>query len=261
MALGDSNGYSGGNNNKPFDNTFYSRIKFKNKDKRSVGFSFTKGLLCISISEEKDGYKYDELSTINLSPMKAMLLMNHLKSFVADIDSYAEDPNKAIGVNAGIKETVSFIAFHCTGKRSTSGYPETAMSIGKVDQDGKVHDVAEFVFNMDYHNSLEWSNLGTMEVGKRVSDSAELDMFIVVLNEFVNTSSGSTGYSVFDIGRYQIKRISDPIYEKLGIERYGGSGQRSSANNYFSGNAMNAPVGNGRQSTSRSYDEIEDMLQ
>ena len=251
MALGDTNSKSSG---KVYENTFYSRIRFRNQDKLSLAFQFRSGLLVVAISEEKDGFQYEEKTKISLSPNKARILRDQLIEFRNQVIAGGADPNKAYGVNAGLKETVSFLAFHATDEVSPSGIQGYAVTIGKVDGAGKVSDIFDFVFNLDYHYGLIWDNLKNMEFEKEVKDLLELDVFIAVLDEFIGTASGATGYSVFDIGRYEIHRIINPVYEKLGIERGKSSGSSGNGTNYF--NNSNT----GSRSTSRSVEDIEDMM-
>lgn len=255
MALGDGNNNYGSNNGssgggKVYDNTFYSRIRFRNNNKMTLTFSFRSGLLRVSINEEKESYKYEEKTFINLSAAKARLLRDILiKEFKPNMATL--DPNKAFGVNAGIGETVSFIAFHVTGN-VPGEVPEYAVTIGKIDNSGNVTQCHDFVFNADYHYALQWDNLSTMDVSKVVDDYLELDTFIDILNEFVNSASGATGYNTFDVGRYEIHRYIDPIYNKLGIERGKKSnGSNGGGDNYFSGSP---------RSQSRTLDDFDDMM-
>lgn len=249
MALGDSG-------RKVYDNTFYSRIRFTANGLRLTP-QFSAGLLNWAVQEEKDNYKYEDLVKVSLSPMKVHLLKDALALFRKGLEERTLSPEKAYGVEAGIRETRTFIAFHVTGRMSSSNVPEYAVTVGKVDQDGTKHDVYEFVFNSDYHFSLEWDNLDRMEFKKNMNDYLELDVFTATLDEFINSASGATGYSVFDIGRYEINRMINPIFEKLGIERNGNSRGGSAGPGYFSNNSMNPPAGT---STSRSVDDLDDMV-
>lgn len=251
MALGDSNANAKGN--RPFENTFYSRIRFRNNG-MSLGFQFRSGLLVVTISEEKDNFQYTEVAKINLSPAKATTLRDLLVVFREKLQHGTIAPGEAYGVNSGLKETVSFIAFGVTGKISEAGIPQYCVNIGKVDANANRTEEAQFVFNIDYNYGLIWSNLDAFDVEKEVKDLLELDVFISTLNEFVNTASGAAGYSVFDIGRYELARMINPIYDKLGIERSSNknNGSRGGEDNYFSN--KNA------RSTNRSVDDLDDFM-
>lgn len=265
MALGDANNYnrnnSNNNGNKVFDPRFYSRLRIKNKDKLSINFEFGKGLLKVIISEEKDGFRTEPITEINLSPTKARLLSNELEGFITRMkNGEFIDPNAGVGVNTGLKETVTFIAFKVTGNRSD--VPEHGFVIGKVSQTGDIADMTSFIFNVDYDFSLNWSNVETMDVQKNVDQFMGITLFKSVLDEFVMSASGAIGASVWDTGRYEMARLSrkiDPIFEKLGIEKVN-SRREGPADNFFTkqGAAMNPPQS--AHSNSRTMDEIENLM-
>lgn len=260
MALGDANNYGNRSNNngsKIFEPTFYSRIRIKNRDKLSVGFTFSKGLMKMEIVEEKEGYKYEPLISISLSATKAKLLKAQIEGFFARMKSGEFiDPNEAVGVNTGIGETSTFIAFGVTGNRTD--IPEHCFKIGKVNSSGVVENVVEFVFNVDYDFSLHWNDINAMNVEKEIDQFMGIKTVIDVLNEFIMSSSGAIGASVWDIGRYEmatVKNRFDPLYDKLGIERR----QNGSKENFFNRQgSMNPPQP--ASSSKKSYDEIEDMF-
>lgn len=260
MALGDDN-----SRNQVYSSTFYSRIKFRNQsDKTVFGFSFKNGLLVININEEKDNFKYEEIASINLSPAKARLLRDKLSCFATDCERVVNegvqvDSNHAYGVDAGFRDTVSFIAFRMTGELSEAGYPQIGCTIGKVDQDGTVHDNFEFIFNTNYHYSLEWSNLGNMDVSKNINDALELKILCDVLDEYIGSYSGAAGYMTFDVGRYEMNRMIKPIYEKLNIDTNRSSGNRGGDSGGFFANSNNGGSNRGG-SISRNVDEIEDLM-
>ena len=264
MALGDTNNYGNGsdNKNKLFDPTFFSRVKIKNKDKLTVAFTYNKGLLRVSISEEKSNFNYEELISISISPTKAKLLLFELNEFIRRMQlGEPIDPNEGVGINTGLKETVTFIAFKTTGNRVD--VPEHSFIIGKVESNGNVTDTIEFVFNVDYDYSLHWSNVTNMDVEKSIDQFMGIKLFRDVLAEFDRSSAGAIGASVWDTGRYEYNRIlrkMDPIYDKLGIERQSKSSNGNSEN-FFSrqgSSPMNPPQQ--PRSNSRSYDEIENLI-
>lgn len=263
MALGDTNNYGNGsdNKNKLFDPTFFSRIRIKNKDKLAVGFSYNKGLLRATVSEERNNFNYEELISINISPTKAKLLLFELNGFIDRLQSgEAIDPNEGVGINTGVSDTVTFIAFKTTGNRTD--VPEHSFIIGKVDSNGNVTNTVEFVFNVDYDYSLHWNNVVDMDVRKNIDQFMGVKLFRDVLAEFDRSSAGAIGASVWDTGRYEYNRIlrkMDPIYDKLGIERQ--SRNNGNSENFFSrqsSSPMNPPQQ--PRSNSRSYDEIENLI-
>lgn len=264
MALGDNN-YSRNNNgngggSRTFDPTFYSRIRIKNKDKLSISFQYFKGLLKATINEEKDNFKVEPIIDINLSPTKARLLSNELEIFINKMkQGEFIDPASGVGVNTGVGDTVTFIAFKVTGNRSD--VPEHSFVIGKVDQNGSIVDMTEFVFNVDYDFSLVWNNVEAMDVEKKIDQFMGITTFKAVLDEFIMSAAGGIGASVWDTGRYEMNKLSrkiDPIWDKLGIERT--TNRRDAGDNYFNkqGNTMNPPQQ--AHSDSRSIDEIENLM-
>lgn len=265
MALGDGGfNNNNGTRNKVYDNTYYSRIKIKNKDHLVVDFSFSKGLLKLQVSEEKENFRTEPVTSISLSATKAKLLIAKIETFLKRMkDGEFIDPNEGYGVNSGMREVVTFIAFKVTGNRSD--VPEHSFVIGKVDQNGNVADVIEFVFNVDYDYSLYWSNVDKMEVEKTVDQFMGIQTILDVLKEFAFSSAGAIGASTWDIGRYEMNRIwtrFDSVFDKLGIER---RSNNSNGDNFFTrqGNGsssgftgMNPPA----HSDSKSYDEIMDDI-
>lgn len=262
MALGDTNNYgnNGDNKSKLFDPTFFSRVRIKNKDKLAISFSFTKGLLKVTVSEERNNFNYEDLISINISPTKAKLLLNELNRFIDRIQSGEEiSPDEGVGINTGVRETVTFIAFKVTGNRPD--VPEHSFIIGKVDPNGTVTDTVEFVFNVDYDYSLHWNNITNMDVDKNIDQFMGIKLFRDVIKEFDNSSAGAIGASVWDTGRYEYHRIlrkMDPIYEKLGIERM----NKGNSENFFSrqGSSPMNPPQSSSKTNSRSYDEIENLI-
>ena len=71
MAIGDNN--NSGNNNKPYENTYYSRIRFKNGD-RQVNINFHSGLMQLEVGSisQTDGFKFNSEGSVYLSANKAI---------------------------------------------------------------------------------------------------------------------------------------------------------------------------------------------
>ena len=85
MAIGGNRDeQSGNNNNRIFENTYYSRLRFRNDQfKTNLGISFRSGLMIMEISrlQEGNGFKYDPVESIYLSPTKARILAGELLRF------------------------------------------------------------------------------------------------------------------------------------------------------------------------------------
>lgn len=236
MAIGDygnNNNNSNGNNNKMYENTYYSRLKFKNaNNKLALAFSFRAGLLILEISELQDqnGFKYESLGAIHLSPTKARLLAEEVKKFKNYLNSGNIVPNKAFGVNSGMGEKVSYIGLHSNESR------DIFITIGKIDGSGNIIEQVTIPLNKEYHFSLEWDNIQTMELSKSYNDDLELDQLEDILNDFARSMSGAIGYSAIDLGRYDLARVlkkMDPIYDKLGIERRNSDSSYGGSNNFL----------------------------
>lgn len=268
MALGSENTYgNNGNNKKVFDPTYYSRIRIKNRDKKALDFNYSRGLLKVILSEERDNYRYEDMTYITISPTKARLLIDQLETFIGRMKSGEPiDPKEGVGINSGIGETVNFLIFKVTGNRPD--VPEHSIVMGKISQNGIVECSYEFVFNVDYDFSLHWRDVDSMDVEKQIDQFMGIKMFLGVLKEFANSSSGAIGASVWDTGRYEVNRLSkkiDPIYNKLGIEISHGNRERdradmgSASENFFTRQSSSYSNQNS-QSNHKSYTEIEGIL-
>lgn len=261
MGIGD-NGYSNGSNNNGnqsqkqyFDPTYYSRFGVKNAQSNlGLSISYRSGLMIFDISEKKEGFKYETLESIHLSPTKAFLLSKEIEAFKEYLKNDTIIPGKAFGVNAGMKEKVSYIGFHAGEDK------KIYITIGKFDENGSITEQATIQLNQQYNFSLEWSNINTMEVNKVYNDDVEIDMIYNTVVQFATHMNGALAYSVLDLARYDYNRMLnkiDPIYDKLGIERRGsGNGYSGGRTNNFLDNASSS---NGSNHT--SFDSIEGMME
>lgn len=248
MGIADSNN-NGANNGKLYENTYYSRLRFKNpENKLTLTPSFRSGLLVLEIAEQKEGFKYDTLTNICLSPTKAKLLVNEIDKFKKYLNSGNIVEGKAYGVNAGMGEKVSYIGFHSDEQKTIY------ITIGKIDGSGNIIEQVTTSLNKDYHFALEWDNIESMDVAKSYNNDIELEQLYELLNDFGRSMNGAIGYSTIDLGRYDNARIlkkMDPIYDKLGIER-----MNSGNGNYSRGNSF---LDNSR-SVNSNHTSIEDVL-
>lgn len=256
MSLGD--GRNNNNGNKMFENTYYSRIRFKDYEKKlTLGFQFKSGMLVVDISKEKEGFEYETVANIFITPTKAKLLEAMINQFKADMEAGIPIPENGYGINAGMGEIVSVLALHTT-KDDGIG-----VTIGKVDGSGSYTTKVDFTFNKQFHYGLKWGNVETMDVEKQYIDTVEFDQFCDIITQFAIASSGATAYSVADLTRYDHRALMNrfnPIYDKLGIERGNGSGGRGnySNNNFFNGNnGGSKPASN---SSHKSYEDAMDDL-
>ena len=255
MSIGsDYSNFSGNNSGegkkRNVENTYYSRLRFKNEESnKALSISFRSGLLILEISEMQSGFKYEPIIAVHLSPVKASILSTEIVKYKEYKSKKNADPKTAFGVNAGIGEKTTYIGFHVTSNG------EDAITIGQIDSAGTIIKSEDYIFRSDFHYGLEWSDITAMKTTKVMYNNLELDQVASVITDFARSMSGAIAYSVLDLGRYDQARIlgkMDPIYEKLGIERlrdrssYGGS-------NSFLDNAPSKNPGN-----SLSIDQITD---
>ena len=256
MAIG--NGYNSESTGKKqlYENTYYSRFRVKNDEaKLSLGYSFRSGNLIMEISEIKEGFQFEAIENIFISPTKALLLSREIKRFKEYIANEKKiDVNKAFGVTSGFGEKVSYIGFHADEDK------RVLVTIGKIDGSGNITNSVTIPFNKEYNYAVEWNNIESMDLLKTYHDNVELDQVCMLLDDFARSMSGAIAYSFADLTRYDHKSILsklDPIYDKLGIERKNYSSNRTFGSNNFLDNAGK----NSMTSTSLSYDDIESALE
>ena len=256
MAIGDSYGANnGGNNNggtnKLYDSTFYSRLRFRGTD-NSISVSYRSGLMCLEMySVEANTYKVTPICNIFLSPMKAAMLVQEMKTFKEYLQRDNVKENVAFGVNAGMGEKVSYIGFH------TNKEKDIIITIGKFDDKVQIIESHDFMFLTQYNYSLEWKDITKMEIEKVYHDGLEFEMLYNTILDFSRNMSGAAGYATLDLNRYEQARIlrkMDPIYDKLGIDRKFGNNNNGGGTNNFLNNASTS-------SRTTSIDEVEDLLE
>ena len=253
MAIGDTN-TNNSNQGKLYENTYYPRIRIRNAEsKLSLNTSFRSGLLILEICELKEGFKYDPIIAIYLSPTKAKLFAKEIEKFIAYLESGEIVEGKAFGVNAGMNDKVSFIAIHADTNKNIF------ISIGKFDSQGMITENHTIGLNKEYHFSLEWDNLDTMDVVKVHDDMIEVEQLYELCKDFGRSMNGAQAYAYADLARFdnvRILRKMDPIYDKLGIERLnpkGNGGSYSSKNNFLDSAKSSS-------SNHMSFDDMESLM-
>lgn len=248
MGIGDS---TNSNFNKIYDPTYYSRLTLKNSDSKRLSISYRSGLMILEIGKSigtGDSFKVETEETIYLSPMKAHILANQINSFIEYKKAGDIDPKKAFGVNAGMGEKVTYIAFSA----DTDG--SNVITIGKFDGKGVIVESASFRMSIDFNYALNWDDLSANNLTKVFDNDAEIIMLRNAIADFSRSMSGAYGYSAFDINRYEQNKANrriDQIFDALGIERQSYGGNKSFSQNNFLNNTT---------SKSTSYEEIEDLL-
>lgn len=251
MAIGDFNSNGNNQNNKAYENTYYSRIRFKNGNKQ-INYNFHSGLLQFEAGtiDDSNGFKFEAATTIYLSPMKAHLLVAQIDAFLAYRESDDIDPNRAFGVNAGMGEKISFIGL------STDKDKKIYVTIGKFDGTGTITEVFKYEFASDYHYALEWNDISANDIVKVYDNTAEFIIFRNTIADFARNMNGAIAYSVADTTRYDLSRMNrrvDQIFDRLGIERQQYNGNKNYGNNNFLSNASST-------SKSTTYEDVEDLL-
>ena len=99
-----------------------------------------------------------------------------------------------------------------------------------------------------------------MDCTTTYQDDVELDMLIIVLDEYIKAITGATAYTVMDMGRFDYSRINTKIelvMNKLGIESK--SSRQVSSESYFNKNGLGAdsPENTNRARSQRT--SIEDI--
>lgn len=248
MPIGDNTTGSGNSyQNKAFENTYYSRLRFRNGNDQ-INISYKSGLMILEMGTVGDGYKFEAAENVYLSPTKAGMLVGSINALIEYINTEKKiDPNKAFGVNAGMNEKTSFIGF------SSDSDKNIYVTIGKFDQAGVITQSSKFQFSKDYNYSLEWNNLEENDIVKVYDNSIDLNMLKNALADFSRNMSGALAYTIADTTRYDLHRINrriDQVFDKLGIERVSYS-RKAPVENSFLANAS---------SRTTSLEEIEDSI-
>lgn len=252
---GNSNGYQNNgsqNSNKPYENTYYSRLRFKNKNDQ-IAVSYRSGLMILDLgSIGQEGFKFNSAIQIFISPTKAHLLVNQIDEMLKYRAGDDIDPARGFGINTGMGEKVSFIAF------STDADKIIYITIGKFDGNGTITEKYTYALNHEYNYSLEWNNVEANDLSKVYDEDVEILMLRNALEDFSRTSNGAVGYAVADMGRWDTHRLNrriDQMFDKMGIERqnYSGGNRNNGGSNNFLNNASSS-------SRSTSIEEMEDYL-
>lgn len=251
---GNSNSYQGSgsqNSNKPYENTYYSRMRFKSEND-VLSVQYRSGLMILDLGTvESNGFKVNSNIQIHLSPIKAHMLVNSIEEFMKYRAGNELNPEKGFGVPAGMGEKITFISFSTDEERSIY------ITIGKFDAQGRIVESYKYKMNKNYNFALSWNNLETNDLSKEFDDEAEITMLRNAIEDFSRTSNGAAGYAVADMGRWDTHRLNkriDQMFDKLGIEKYTGGGSNK---NYGSNNFLDNASSTSRSTT---LDEMENLL-
>lgn len=254
---GNSNSYQNNgsqNSNKAYEATYYSRLRLKNKNDM-INVSYRSGLMILDLgSVGSEGFKFNSAIQIFLSPTKAHLLVDQINAFLKYRAGDDIDPARGFGVNTGMGEKVSFIAF------STDADKIIYITIGKFDGQGTITESYRFALNHEYNYALEWEDVIANKLYRVFDEDVEITMLKNAIEDFSRTSNGAVGYAVADMARWDAHRMNkriDQIFDKLGIERqnYSNSNYNNRGSNNFLDNASSS------SSRTTSLEEMEDLLE
>jgi len=242
MALGDTNNF-GNNNNKKYEDSYYSRLVISNPNGKFLKFKFWAGKLAMSIAEvdsSQQKFAYKETATAFFNPMKAKIMAEELKKFIAD------PSHKPVGVVIGSGDPNTCVTFMYEND-------DIKVDICKVDANGNKSGEDVFVFQKDYHYSVTYKDFKKLDFSKNYFNSLEIEAVIELLDSFFKTSNGSFAYSVMDMSRFNYGRLksnTEAIMDKLGIQRASSKGP-----GFFSNNN-----GASTDTSSNTVDDIDDLL-
>lgn len=244
MALGDA----GNQNNKQFQPSYWTKWSLKQRDgKYRLSPSFSNGLMTLAIQEQGDGYKYTNVASITLSPMKAKIFAGCIDQYLVDLAA-GEFKQEAYGVDTGIKDTRPIIAITQVNGVNT-------IVIGKVDPNGNFESRVDYSLNSQYHYNLQWKNLNSMDVSKEYHDTIEIEELRQLCDDFSRSSYGAYAAATCEMMRweYSTPQKIDAIASKLGVEMRGQA--TSTGNSYFNRDTQQRPV-----SSRSSIEELEEEL-
>lgn len=274
MALGDGgNSFSTNkdNNNKNFDPTVYTPLRFKNPDAKAdpseLSFSYWKNMLKVTISpkmEAKPDDKYimydhdvNNNGGILINPIKAKMLHDDIVEMMK-----SDGAINCVGVPSGVAGLITF----SNGKEyGVDGY---MLVIRKLDQNGNTISSYSYQFNnSDYYTSIRNFNESTHDYTKHKHERVEIDYFLKILKEFYCSQTYAYAYSNIDAGKFNNSRINTKIelvMDKLGIPKTSSNKYQNRGSSFFSEKGSNneSMQDNGyvKQSKSTTIEDLEGQL-
>ena len=247
MALGDVN------QNKTYSTSYYSKWNIKQKDgKLRISPSFSSGLLKLSVQQPTEGYRWDSIADITLSPTKARIFANELRNFIADFYSENGWSGKSYGVDTGFKDVRPVII-----ATAINGSPYIV--IGKVTPNGEFESRVDYAINQEYHYGLQWDNLDKMDVTREFYSQEELHQLVDLCESYAASAFGTIAASTLEMMKwdYSITRNVDAIAEKLGVERL--TRNDSSTGNSFFNKDHNSSTGSDSTPARTNRVGLEDL--
>lgn len=251
MALGDGGNFSTNKdtNNKNYDPTVYSPIKFKNPDAvtdpSELSFSFWKNMLKVTISPKIEPRPEDKYVMYDHNPQNNIsILLNPVKAkmFHDEIIAMLEDGGKTInnvGVNSGLNGLITL----SNGKEfGVDGY---MLVIRKLDENGATQSSYSYQFNNpEYYMTIRDFDESSRGYNKQYHERVEIDYLLVMLESFYRDQTYTTAYTIIDAEKYNFNRLNTKIelvMDKLGIPKTSGNGNggRGNSSSFFSGQGSN----------------------
>lgn len=272
MSLG--NGYDNntgrngnGNNNGEREPFMYPVVKFRNPgskvDPTALQYQFLYGLLNISICPKKEGtnsdytnYDFDKKVQIWLSYSHAYMLKKEIERLLE-----VNDRNELYSVSIAVKDT-TIITFSYGDKYGSDNY---VLSIANVSADGQIQSSYLYEFPDDRYNSIIDFDPTTKNYKRNQLHNVEVDMFLKILEQYVEAVTGAQAYMNRYYGRFDDNRqynLIASMAEKMGIQTRG----RYSRNNepgFFSNGNSGSTSGGGNTTSfqNRSLDDYDDQYE
>jgi len=242
MALGDG----GQMQRKSNEDSYNSRLTLYSPDgNKYLKFKFWAGKISVSINVGENtpqGFKYNEVIAVFLTPMRAKMAAEELKEFIVD------DNHSPIGVVTGTGNPNTCLTF----LRDKDG--AITIDIRKIDGSGKTIAGDSFTIQKDYHYAVNYKNFEKLDFSKKFYNDLEIKAIIDLFDGFYSACNGANAYAILDMSRFNYSRIrsnTEAIMDKLGIQRVSSRG--SSGPGFFSNN-------NESSGYSEHAEDIDDLL-
>lgn len=272
MSLG--NGYDNntgrngnGNNNSEREPYMYPVVKFRNPgskvDPTALQYQFLYGLLNISISPKKEGtntdyttYEFDKKVQIWLSYTHAYMLKKEIERLLA-----VNDKNELHSVSIAVKDT-TIITFSYGDNYGSDNY---VLSIANVTADGQIQNSYAYEFPDNRYTSIIDFDPTTKNYKRNQLHNVEVDMFLKILDQYVEAVTGAHAYMNRYYGRYDDNKqynIIASMAEKLGVQTRGRYSRNNSEPGFFANGNNGSTPGSTTGFQNRSLpDDYEDQYE
>lgn len=235
MGLGDIRGTEK-KSSGIYERNYSSRLAFRDYQHNSgkmMNFNYKSGMLIISIDKIKEGgFETETIVDSWITVTKAKLLLEAIEAFK---NEKTHTPDAGYGISTGMGETQRAFIIHGTA----DGKP--AVTIGKYNGSNGSWIIKDtFEFNdSDFHFFLNWTDISKNGAAPIYDNSIEFDMLENTVRNFANSMDGAAAYAAVDMLKVDFRAVlnkMDPIYDKLGIERFSKSRTSNNNGNFFGNN-------------------------